>query len=158
MNLQPDSVNSTNLPPRECNRRTFSKQFVTLTATSTLLTGLGTASEVMGEANDQRPTQKNSPMASEVPATSEENSDEQSDKQSAEKVDSSAISLSAEEIILQSILKRYPSARLTIEIQQEILRDIQADLARSAFLSHYPLKNSDEPATIFQPYRSTPPT
>ena len=60
------------------------------------------------------------------------------------------------EVLLMTYLVRaYPSDHFDEQAVQGIFRDIRGDIARGQILNEFSLKNSDEPAFVFSPYRST---
>lgn len=59
-----------------------------------------------------------------------------------------------EVVLLTYLVRRYPSIHLDDEALRGIFGDIRGDVARGKVLSEFPLKNSDEPAFVFQAYRS----
>ena len=60
-----------------------------------------------------------------------------------------------EVLLLTYLVRTYPSDKYDEVAIQGIFRDIRGDLARGKLLSEFPLKNSDEPAFVFSPYRGT---
>ncbi|MFO1046244.1 MAG: hypothetical protein U0941_31080 [Planctomycetaceae bacterium] len=60
-----------------------------------------------------------------------------------------------EVLLLTYLVRTYPSDKYDDVAIQGIFRDIRGDLARGKLLSEFPLKNSDEPAFVFSPYRGT---
>ncbi|MEI8378867.1 MAG: hypothetical protein WCJ09_01975 [Planctomycetota bacterium] len=60
-----------------------------------------------------------------------------------------------EVLLLTYLVRTYPSDNYDDVAIQGIFRDLRGDLARGKLLSEFPLKNSDEPAFIFSPYRGT---
>lgn len=56
-------------------------------------------------------------------------------------------------LLLTFLMQRYPSEHYDETALQGIYGDIRGDLARGRILSEFPLKNSDEPAFVFQAYR-----
>jgi hypothetical protein len=61
----------------------------------------------------------------------------------------------AELVLLTYLIQRYPSDRFDDEALRGIFRDIQGDQARGELLAKFALKNSDEPAFVFNPFRGT---
>lgn len=61
----------------------------------------------------------------------------------------------AELLLLTYLVQRYPSDRFDDEALRGIFRDIQGDQARGELLAKFALKNSDEPAFVFDPFRGT---
>ena len=59
-----------------------------------------------------------------------------------------------EVLLLSYLVRTYPSEHFDEPALQGIFRDIRGDLARGQMLSEFPLKNADEPAFVFSPYRS----
>ena len=51
-------------------------------------------------------------------------------------------------------MRRYPSDHFDDKAVRGIFGDLRGDVARGRVLSEFPLKNSDEPAFVFQAYRS----
>jgi len=62
---------------------------------------------------------------------------------------------SAEVILLTYLTRRHPSDHYDEAAVQGIFRDIRGDVARGKQLSEFPLKNSDEPASVFTAYRKS---
>ena len=60
----------------------------------------------------------------------------------------------AEVHLLTYLLRRYPCDHFDDEAVRGIFGDLRGDVARGRVLSEFPLKNSDEPAFVFQAYRS----
>ncbi len=60
-----------------------------------------------------------------------------------------------EVLLLTYLVRTYPSDNYNDVAIQGIFRDLRGDLARGKLLSEFPLKNSDEPAFVFSPYRGT---
>lgn len=60
-----------------------------------------------------------------------------------------------EALLLSYLVRAYPSENFDDVAIQGIYRDIRGDVARGKLLSEFPLKNSDEPAFVFSPYRGT---
>lgn len=60
-----------------------------------------------------------------------------------------------EVLLLTYLVRTYPSDNYDDFAIQGIFRDLRGDLARGKVLSEFPLKNSDEPAFVFSPYRGT---
>jgi hypothetical protein len=55
--------------------------------------------------------------------------------------------------LLDLIRQKYPDARLDDAGIAEIREELEAQLARSARLSAFPLTNADEPGFVFRAYR-----
>ena len=60
---------------------------------------------------------------------------------------------SEEALLLTCLTQRYPNDHFDEATLQGIYRDLRGDVARGKILSEFPLKNSDEPAFVFRPYR-----
>ncbi len=60
-----------------------------------------------------------------------------------------------EVLLLTYLVRTYPSDKFDDVAIQGIFRDLRGDLARGKLLSEFPLKNSDEPAFVFSPFRGT---
>jgi len=58
------------------------------------------------------------------------------------------------DLVLATILQRYPSDNFNDEVLGNIHRAIRGDIIRGSFLSRFPLKNSDEPGFVFSAYRN----
>jgi hypothetical protein len=56
-------------------------------------------------------------------------------------------------LLLTYLMRRYPSEHFNDESMRGIFGDIRGDVSRGRVLSKFPLKNSDEPAFVFQAYR-----
>lgn len=60
----------------------------------------------------------------------------------------------AEVLLLNYLIRKYPSDKFDDQALQGIFRDIRGDVARGKALASFPLKNSDEPVFTFRAYRS----
>lgn len=60
-----------------------------------------------------------------------------------------------EVLLLTYLVRTRPSDKLDDAALQGVFRDIRGDVARGQALSEFELKNSDEPAFAFRPYRSS---
>lgn len=57
-------------------------------------------------------------------------------------------------LLLNYLLRTYPSDHYDEPTVAGIFRDIRGDVARGELLRQFPLKNSDEPAFVFTPFRA----
>lgn len=116
------------------SRREFAKQLTVGTAT------LAAASSLPGTAGGSD-TKKDKGM--------EQSSDKKdSKKEPAQRQPTQA------DLVLATILQRYPSENFNEEILGNMHRSIRGDIIRGSFLSRFPLKNSDEPGFVFAAYRN----
>jgi hypothetical protein len=60
-----------------------------------------------------------------------------------------------EMLLLSILLQQYPTDHFDETALKGIYNDIRGDVARGKVLGSFPLKNSDEPAIVFQAYRRT---
>lgn len=80
------------------------------------------------------------------PATAKE-------KDQEKQPDEPAAKPSPEVLLLTLLTQQYPSEHYDEAALQGIYRDLHGDLARGKLLSEFPLKNSDEPSSIFRVFR-----
>ncbi len=62
-----------------------------------------------------------------------------------------------EVLLLTYLVRRYPNDHLDEVAIQGIFRDIRGDVARGRALAEFPLRNSDEPASVYSAYRAASP-
>lgn len=56
-------------------------------------------------------------------------------------------------LLLTALVKRYPSEQYSDDVLRGIYGDIAGDVSRGKILRSVPLKNSDEPSTVFRVIR-----
>ena len=114
------------------DRRQFAENLVTATGAGAFIFASATLASPEDKAQEDKPV-PDAPAEPEPPKAAQE-----------------PAYPSEEVLLLTCLIQRYPSKHFDDAALQGIHRDLRGDRARSRILSQFPLKNSDEPGSVFQ--------